>query len=203
MLSDDEISRLSAVQRHELARRLLARDPHSSASAGRRQRSLFLSLVAVACLVLLPWIVFLALTLPKSYVVQRWTAVWTGFDVALLTTIAACFWAAWRRRQVLIVFALIGATLLTCDAWFDIMTASTSGDLRISLASAFLVELPFAVVLMMVARRLLRLTLHRAHHRAGLVDPSTPFYKIAILGLEVEEMAPAGADPPDSDVRGD
>jgi len=94
MLSDDEISRLSPVQRNELARRFLARDPHSSASAGRRQRSLFLSLVAVACLVLLPWIVFLAFTLPKSYVVQRWTAVWTGFDVALLTTIAACFWAA-------------------------------------------------------------------------------------------------------------
>ena len=189
-LDDHQIAALSRGQRSELARRLLAFDsgppgtPVVAGSQGRPQRSLFLALVASACVVLMPWIVLLAVTLPKSYVVRRWTAVWTGFDIVLLVTIGACVWAAWRRRQVLIVLAVVGATLLTCDAWFDVMTASSRSDLWISAASALFVELPFAVVLLLVARRLLRLTLERARDLAGATGPVPPLYRIGILGLD-------------------
>jgi len=192
MLSDQEISALGAEERAELVRRLLAHDGGPPGTAGRRQRSLFLSLVAVACAVLMPWIVLLAVTLPKSYVVHRWTAVWTGFDVALLLTIGASLWAAWRRRQVLIVVAIVGATLLVCDAWFDVMTASTRSDEWISVASALFVELPFAVVLLLVARRLLRLTLQRARALGGVEGPLPPLHKIGILGADPAELPQAG-----------
>ena len=188
MLSDREISELSTLERAELARRLLASNAASSNQSGNRQRSLFLSLVATASLVLIPWIVFLAVTLPKSYVVHRWTAVWTGFDVALLLAIGAAVWAAWRRRQVLIVVSIVSATLLVCDAWFDVMTASTRTDEWISIASGLCVELPFAVVLLLVARRLLRLTLQRTRDQAGMTGPLPPLHKIGILGTDFLEM---------------
>ena len=52
---------------------------------------------------------------------------WVGFDLALLVAFAATGWAAWRRRQVLIICLVVLATLLCCDAWFDVVL-----DLRTS-----------------------------------------------------------------------
>jgi len=46
---------------------------------------------------------------------RRGTAAWL-----LLTA-----WAAWRRRQIVILAALVTATLLVTDAWFDVLTART------------------------------------------------------------------------------
>ncbi|HEY5183886.1 MAG TPA: hypothetical protein VIM19_03035 [Actinomycetes bacterium] len=190
MLSDQEIASLTPAERADLVRRLQANDRAIGAeSAGQRLRTLFLSLVAVACVVLVPWIVLLAVTLPKSYVVHRWTPVWTGFDVALLATLAATAWAAWRRRQLLVVFAVVGATLLACDAWFDVMTASTWSDEWVSVSSALLVELPFAAVLLLVARRLLRLTLQRVHGLSGTVGTLPPLYRIPLLGIDPRSAA--------------
>ncbi|GAA3266772.1 hypothetical protein GCM10020218_004120 [Dactylosporangium vinaceum] len=49
----------------------------------------------------------------------------------------------------------MSGTLLSCDAWFDIMTAS-GPDRWISLATAFAVELPLAGWLHFVSYRLVR-----------------------------------------------
>ena len=42
-----------------------------------------------ASVVLIPWIVYLAFTLPQNYVAQHWRVAWVGFDVLLLTFMIA------------------------------------------------------------------------------------------------------------------
>lgn len=183
MLTDQQISEMTIPERAELARRLIARNITVNPALSRRPRSLFLTIVIGASITLIPWIVFLAISLPKTYIVKQWTAVWTGFDIALLLTILACLWAALNRRQVLIIFAIMGATLLICDAWFDIMTASTNSDQWVSVASAAFGEIPFAILLLMVARRLLRLTMQLAREQSGAEGALPPLYKVGLLGI--------------------
>ena len=72
---------------------------------------------------MVPWIVYLALTLPESYRAGNWAAVWVGFDVALVLVLLSTALAAWRRRQLMVPLLLVAATLLLCDAWFDVATS--------------------------------------------------------------------------------
>jgi hypothetical protein len=99
----------------------------------------------VVCLGLIPWIVFLGVTLPHRYIANHWTLAWAGFDLALLGALAATARAAWRRRQVVIMAALVTGTMLVLDAWFDIIT-STTHDLIISVVTAVFGELPLAAL---------------------------------------------------------
>ena len=69
MLSDQQIAEMSGAQRAELARRLVAKNMTVPASMGQRPRSLFLTIVIGASIALIPWIVFLAISLPKTYIV--------------------------------------------------------------------------------------------------------------------------------------
>jgi hypothetical protein len=122
--------------------------------AHRRRR--FTVLVAACCVALIPWIAFLVATLPRHYVASHWRLAWVGYDVALLIALVLCAYRAWRRRPTFPTTAVVTATLLTVDAWFDVVTASGRTDRLLSLAAA-LVELPLAALLAVAARRTRRL----------------------------------------------
>jgi hypothetical protein len=185
MLSDSEIASLTHEQRIDLTHRLaafnegLVRDTDES----RRRRRRIIDLLVITCLGLIPWIVLLGLTLPARYSANHWTLAWVGFDVALLCALAATAWAAWRRRQIVIVAALVTGTMLVIDAWFDILTDSTTSDLIISLVTAIFAELPLAALTFVGAFRLIRLTTHTARALAG--EPNDlPLQKVPLLGID-------------------
>ena len=69
--------------------------------------------------------------------------------------LAATSFLAWRGRPLMVVPALVAATLLVCDAWFDTTTANRS-DRGVSALSALLLELPMAVLLVVAALLVLR-----------------------------------------------
>ena len=147
-----------------------------------RRRRLFLLGTIVCCVVLAAWIGVLAVTLPQVYRAGDWRGAWVGFDLAELAAFAATAWAAWRGRQVLIMCLLVLATLLLCDAWFDVtLDVRTSGFL-FSLLSALLIEIPLAVAAILAARRLLRLTIARIRSREGLPGPVPPLWRIPLFG---------------------
>lgn len=108
-------------------------------------------LLAVVAVVLIPWAIALGQMLPSRHVADHWDAAWTGFDVILAFTLLATAWAYTRRRDLSRGLAAISGTLLLCDAWFDVLTASSGGDLEIALLFALLGEIPLAVVCFMVA----------------------------------------------------
>jgi hypothetical protein len=167
------LSRLLAVLNDELP----------SLSAGDERRRRFVVLLTAASAGLIPWIVVLAITLPHRYVAGHWTLTWVGFDIALLGCLALTASLAWRRRQSVVLFAFATATLLTCDAWFDVTTASGRADTTIAIASALLLELPLATLLFAVARHLQSLTLRRAQAALGNLDAPSALRKLPLFGV--------------------
>jgi hypothetical protein len=122
------------------------------------------------------WCVYLGLALPPHYVAHHWALAWIGLDIAEVSMLFASAWAAWRQRALLILFAIVGATLFLLDAWFDVTTAN-HGDITQSLVLALFLEVPSAIALLWVARRaVIRLFLT---HSANDVSPM-PIYKVAL-----------------------
>jgi len=100
---------------------------------------------ALLSLILLPWIVHLAYSLPSRQVSADYDIAWVGFDVMLLLALASTGYFALRRSRYLATAAVATVTLLIVDAWFDVMTALPGQRLQ-PVAEAILVELPLASV---------------------------------------------------------
>jgi len=148
----------------------------------QRRRRLVIAASLIGTLVLAVWIGVLEVKLPRYYRAGGWRAAWVGFDIALLLVFAATAWAAWRRRQILIVCLMVLATLLVCDAWFDTTLDWGTQGFTLSLLSALLLELPLAVVALIGARRLLRLTIGRLEVLAGASGPVPSFWRVPLFG---------------------
>ncbi len=182
---------MTPQERAKLVRALAALDtpapvhsvPYETA---QRRRRVLIAAAVLGTLGLLVWIVVLALTLPRAYRAGGWRVTWIGFDVGLVIVLALTAWAAWRRRQILILCLLVLATLLFCDAWFDTTLDWHTRGFTASVTLAVLVELPVAIMAIIAARRLLRLTMGRLEHfsldgERGVVPP---FWKVPLFGDE-------------------
>jgi hypothetical protein len=81
----------------------------------------------------------------------------------------------------------VTATLLCCDAWFDIILDWNTDDLTGALLTAAFAELPLAALLLYVARRMIRLTVVIAWRRAGHTGPVPPLSRLSIVAMTDEE----------------
>ena len=162
MLSDEQIAAMSPQERRDLIKRLArpVDDFVPSHRWLRRTREVRILLLVGSALVLVPWIVYLAVTLPRQYVADNWDVTWVGFDVLLLVMMVATAVLGYLRRQMLVLTAFATGVLLVCDAWFDVITAR-GDDQMWSLVSAFVVELPLAAFLIVGALQMLRLVAAR------------------------------------------
>jgi hypothetical protein len=102
--------------------------------------------LAVLAALMVPWTAYLFVALPGTARAAHFDLAWGGFDVALLLLLALTGWAAVRRSRWLGAVAGATGALLAADAWFDVVTAPTSGERWVALAMAVVVEVPLAVV---------------------------------------------------------
>lgn len=160
MATDEELRALTPAERSELIARLsrlsggrpgMHVDPHKI----RRNRIALVTIVAVG---LVPWTVYLGITLPGEYVVRDWTLTWTGFDAILAVVLGSTALLALLRREAVVLAAFASGILLLGDAWFDV-TTSSGADRVTAVAFAGLLELPFAGFLLLTSVQLLRLGL--------------------------------------------
>lgn len=156
-------------------------DPHV-----RHLRRLFLAVITGSFLFLIPWIAYLSVSLPTHHEVNQWRLAWVGFDGALIAAIGVTALCAWRRRQIFIPWAIVTATLLCCDAWFDIVLDWNSDELLGSVITAVVAELPLAALLLYVARKMLRLTVTAAWQQSGRSGPVPPLSRMSLLWLQDE-----------------
>ncbi|MER5794711.1 hypothetical protein [Streptomyces sp. NPDC001980] len=154
--------------------------PPDSLTLRRRHRRA-VGQLALCVFVLVPWTVYLAVSLPDRFEARYWPMVWVGFDVMLLVSLVGAGVAVWLRRQVLVPVSFVAATLLVCDAWFDVSLSWGRGDVWGSIASAVLVELPLAFLLVMRARRVLKISARLAWQRLGLAGEPPPLYKLPLF----------------------
>jgi hypothetical protein len=108
-------------------------------------------LFALVALGLVPWALWLAKTLPSQHRSEHWDLAWGGFDVLLAAGLLGTAVAAARRSPYLPSWATAAGTLLVVDAWFDILTSNSGGELRLAIALAACGELPLAALAFCVA----------------------------------------------------
>jgi hypothetical protein len=97
-------------------------------------------------ILLVPWIGWLAASLPSEHTDRFYDVTWVGFDVGLLGALAAVMWLAHRRSTYVEIAATIAGTMLVVDAWFDITTSTPGSDRWEAVGAAVLVELPIAAL---------------------------------------------------------
>lgn len=160
---------------------------HIHLSLSRRAR--FVSLFfLVGAVVLIPWTVFLGLTLPLKYHASHWRLLWTGFDVALITVLLLSAWAAWYRRQILAALAVVAGTLLFCDAWFDMVTSFGHRDDWRTLLTGFGAELPLGTFFFWLYRRVTLATMTAQHRDSGEGDNPTRLRDFPIVQMEPDAL---------------
>ena len=98
------------------------------------------------------WTIWIAYDLPRRHVARHWDVAWAGFDVMMAALLLVTAYGAARRAVWLQSAAAASATMLVCDAWFDIVTSGRGADLAMSLASGIFIELPLAIICVWVAR---------------------------------------------------
>lgn len=104
---------------------------------------------------MVPWCVYLAMTLPATTLAANWGIAWVGFDIALAVMAAATAWFAYRGDLRAGLTSLAVAVMLVMDAWFDAMTTGGS-DMAMSVGLAFGLNLPLAAGAAWYSRRVLR-----------------------------------------------
>ena len=126
----------------------MARNKHSTTS---NNRLLLLPHWAVlfyasAAALLIPWTVYLSMTLPTRQITHNWDMVWWGFDSFVIMVMALTAYFIARRSIWVILTASSLGTCLFIDCWFDILTSRHGHDLLQSIILALFVELPVAII---------------------------------------------------------
>jgi hypothetical protein len=161
----------------------------------KRLRSRLLTVLVACCAGLGAWIVYLAVSMPTGYHSKAWSAAWVGFDILLLLALTGTIVAAMLRRQIVVMLAVFSATLLLCDAWFDIVLDWGTPDVWGSLASAAFAEVPLAAFLLFRARKLARVSLLRRWHELGLPGDPPALYRIPLFYPSEPGCSPDAQDP--------
>jgi hypothetical protein len=193
VIDEAELRAMSPEERRQLARALAAIDEPHILTDPRflKRRCVSLLIFMGCCVVLAGWIVVLMLTLPKHYTANHWRPAWVGFDIALLGAFAATAWASWRERQILVLLLTVTATLLVCDAWFDVVLDLGTPQWPMSVASAVIAELPLAFMLFNAARRLMRMSVGVVMKLEGIDEPVPPLARVPLFAEGLAGTLPA------------
>jgi hypothetical protein len=128
--------------------------PAASRAAPRRSARHIAMLFGAAAVVVVAWATHLGISLPDRNVARHWNVAWVGLDVLIVVAFALTAWRAGHNDRRVIIPAVATSTLLVVDAWMDITTSSRH-DLWQSILLAAALELPLAVLSLLVARRAL------------------------------------------------
>jgi len=145
-----------------------------------------------AAVFMIGWTLLLLLTLPDRYLAGQWRIAWTGFDLALMLLLAAMAWAIWRRRQVALLIMVVTATLLLCDAWFDVTLSWGGSEGWASAATALGCEVPLAVTMLARARSIIVTMAAIVIPQVGMGDAPRTLHAIPLL---TDGRPPAAGQP--------
>jgi hypothetical protein len=95
--------------------------------------------------ILLPWTIYLGLSLPEHHLSAHWDLSWTGLDIALVASLFATGVLARIKSVWVIISASTTGSLLLVDAWFDIMS-ERGNSFHQAVVMACLIEIPLAMM---------------------------------------------------------
>ncbi|WP_256788461.1 hypothetical protein [Frankia sp. AvcI1] len=157
----------------------------------RVRRQAMLALLVASVVWLLPWTIYLGRSLPDQHDTHQWRLAWTGFDAVLLGSFAGSAWLSWRRSRFGLPALTATATLMLCDAWFDVTLDWSTPDRWNSLLTAVLAEVPLAILLLLQARMLLAGGTGRRQISAGDITGVLADPWIHRVAQQLDRSAPA------------
>jgi hypothetical protein len=102
--------------------------------------------LGLIALMLVPWTLWLTLTLPTRHVTHHYRLAWVGFDIWLAIAFAATAVAVLRTSLWLQPLAALTGAMLCCDAWFDVVTSTSGDEQLLAVLEAVIAELPLAAL---------------------------------------------------------
>jgi hypothetical protein len=102
--------------------------------------------LGLTAILLVPWTLWLTVTLPTRHLTHHYRLAWVGFDIALAIAFGATAIAALRLSPWLQALATLTGTMLLCDAWFDVVTAASGDEQTQAILEAVCAEIPLAIL---------------------------------------------------------
>jgi hypothetical protein len=124
-------------------------------------------------IVTVPWTVYLAATLPQSIRTRNYRIAWVGFDIGLVVLLLLTAILAYRGQRHMVMTATATATALVIDAWFDVTTSPSGGDLMVAVATALFGELPLTCLCLWIALQVDRVMARRLSQLARRAERGT------------------------------
>lgn len=106
-----------------------------------------------AGLLLVPWILYLAGSLPDTTRARNWSLMWTGLDIAEAVGLVVTGVLLWRRSLHRALPAAFTSALLAADAWIDVTTSAPGHARTVAIVLAVLGEMPMAIGCLVLAVR--------------------------------------------------
>ncbi len=168
---------MSIDQRRDLIRRLSLASEDGMAARRRSvgPREVQIVVTVVSAVILVPWIVYLAVALPRVYVTHNWDEAWVGFDLLLLLLLVATAIFGYLTAPDGHADRVCHRCAADLRRWFDWMTSNRS-DVGWATVTALFVELPLAALLITEACRLMRVV----PVRWGVLDGSVHAWEVQI-----------------------
>jgi hypothetical protein len=104
-------------------------------------------------LAMIPWLVALGWLLPGTVTAPHWNVAWVGLDGLEAAGLFMTGRLIRRGDRRYTVTATLTGTALLIDAWFDVLTAASRGDLLVALLMACVAELPVSCLCFFLALR--------------------------------------------------
>ena len=179
-----EITGWSSSERAQVAKVLDELLDRSDLNAGlARRRQLILTTVGLAGVLLLPWIGYLAISLPDASRADAWKAAWVGFDLMLALVLLVTSWMGFNRRLLTTIGMVVAATLLLVDAWFDLTLSFRTSEQAGAIVGAC-IEIPFAILLIISARAILHRSMTTFARLRGDHEPSVSLWRQPMIGSD-------------------
>ncbi len=112
-----------------------------------------LAIYAGFAVVLAPWIIFLAYSLPRRHISRHWDLAWVGLDFGLLLSLGLSAYLGLKRSSWITLSAMALGTLLLVDAWFDVLTAPPGHQAELAIVMAVAIELPLAAMSLWLSQK--------------------------------------------------
>ncbi len=107
----------------------------------------------LAVVVLSPWTLHLASSLPDTHLAENWALAWIGLNFCMIVLFILTVYFVWQRKVWMVLTAAPLATLLLVDCWFDVLTAEPGREQLLAFALGLFVEIPMAIITFHLAFR--------------------------------------------------
>ena len=116
---------------------------------------------------MIPWLLYLAFTLPASATDAHWALAWVGLDSCEALALFATGRLLLRADNRCALAATATAVLLLTDAWLVVTSAAPGDELLTAIAMAVFAEAPISLACIALALRLIRHPFPSATETAG------------------------------------